>query len=179
MNIVQASSSLKTLKVTGLFHPLIIDTAWTTAKIKRDLSFLNNVETKLECLQWIQLNGTKNATGLANLITKSPNLQKLQLIETELDDVCVTTSKISSLRQIDFYNCQGKLTPYSSLLTNVPELQFLNVGDCKLPQAANFSCQFPKLVALELINSPSLVPAFGQVLPKVRVSYLQQFTIFA
>ena len=168
--IERSSFSLKQIKVEGYQRGKYS----LFKEVQSEMQMLKKLEVSHIDQYWYSNtnNHAAGCLGLKNMLSKSPKLEVLKLSQSKLQDVSLLESSHRLLASVTLQNVTIDAVALKSLLTNVPVLQNLKFERCHLTQEINFSCQLPKLIRLEVIDSPGIVSSFVYGVPLLQVSYL-------
>jgi len=162
-----SSSSLKQIKVSGnQGHKYSLFT-----EVQSEMARLTRMEVSDIGKSW---NSDPNShatgcSGLRNIISKSGKLEVLKIMNSTLREVCIVESKHSCLSTLSLQSISIDVVALKSMLINLPNLQNLELQNCKLLEKVDFTCQLPKLTRLEAVNSPGIVTAFINGMPSLKV----------
>lgn len=113
---------------------------------------------------------------IANLLSKSPNLQILEFEGNMLNPVLLVDCEMPSVKKVRFAMGLNKIETVRNLLTNVPNLQELQLS-VKSNGNDDLTCHLPHLRKLDL-NSGSygstITPSFPKGLPRIEELSLSQ-----
>ena len=131
------------------------------------LTFLDEVDKEMKSLIKVDIYQRKNEfIGLDNILSRSPQLQTLELTSPYIDmsdqsvpGINLSRCEFRCMMRLVLSNVILEANTSKNLLSNVPHLQYLELSNCYLEGHEMITCQAPELVWLDVFSIKSCSPA--------------------
>jgi len=150
--VEQASGCLKEVKLTGV-----------------DCTFLNFVQSEMKKLIKVTVNAVTHE-GLGNLLSKSPELESLEILYCNLDELCLTESKSlpwKFMKKLSLKGCFGGMATFQNLFRSMPNLNKVEILSCVALAPSGhveITCSLPHLTKWHVQDSSTLIIGFNHEL---------------
>ena len=138
--------------------------------VRTSCSFLNTIQSKMKSLIKIKI-VKASGIGLCNLICNSPSLQSLEIMDCDLDEVCLVEVERAwvTMKKLRLEGCFGGGATFQNLLKNMPKLEKVELLSCQAPQPFEMSCCVPLVTTCHVTQCVNLTPQFEHQLSTVQV----------